>query len=648
MAQRHFILGTAGHIDHGKSSLIEALTGVDPDRLPEEKQRGMTIDLGFARLALPAADDSGDELAIGVVDVPGHADFVKNMVAGVGAIDLALFIVAADDGWMPQTEEHYQILRYLDVRRAVVALTKIDLAEDTELALEDVKENLEGGPWESVEILPVSSHTGEGVDALRDRIAELLTEAEPPNDVGKPRLPVDRAFTLKGVGTVVTGTLIDGAASTGSDLVVQPVGATAHVRTAQSHGESVDLVPPGTRTALNLAGVSLREGRGGARETVGRGDVLAPPGLGEAVKVIDVMLSKSTRGIRGMKQSKRALRTGRMVSFHHGSTGVPARLHLLGRRSLDPGDTSLAELRFREPVYVFAGDRFILRDASAGLTLAGGIVLDEEANRRAFRKPFQAEFLEERMAAPHDLDTLVRSQLKRDRVAHLPDLLRKSSFSREAVREAVERLASEGVLQRNGDWAFLADWWQRIAGLAAEKVRAVHRDHPEQLGLPLRDLRNMMEPELPSPRFFDMVREGLLAGDFARAGSHIRHRDHEPQLPSHLVAAGETVRRRLAEDPITPPNKGETATNADEEKALRFLTHTGEVVDLDDRTVISRDGYERLSREIADYLGEHGRATASDLRKHTGTVRRILMPLLERLDEEGLTVREGDERRLKG
>lgn len=646
MPSRHFIVGTAGHIDHGKSSLIEALTGTDPDRLPEEKARGMTIELGFAQLSVDADDGSGDELALGVVDVPGHADFVKNMVAGVGAVDLALFVVAADDGWMPQTEEHYQILQYLGVANAIVALTKRDLVEDLELVLEDIRENLVGGTWADIPIVPVSSPTGEGIDELRAEIAKILTAHAPVRNAGKPRLAVDRAFSLKGVGTVVTGTLTDGAVAVGGDMIVQPSGVVAHVRTAQSHGSQVNEVPPGTRTALNLTGVALREGKGGGRDEIGRGDVLAPARLGGAATTLDVLLVKTDREIRGMKRSAKPLRTGREVMFHHGSGGVPARMHLLGQRSLSPGESVVAELRFAEPVYVFAGDRFVLRDASLGMTLAGGIVLDPDANRRAFHKPFQAAFLEARREAPDDLDVLVKSQLIRDKVAFLPELLGKSRFSAKEISNRVESGMQEGWIDRNGDWVFHAEWWKGIAGQFAEKILAVHRDHPEQLGYPLRELRSEIEGKLPAPKFFDMVIEGLLAGDFAKAGPNIRHRDHIPQLPPQLAKAGELVRKRLAADPVTPPNKGETATNPDEEKALRFLEHTGEVIVLDPKTVISRDGYERLRGEIVGFLEKHGTATASDLRQHTGTVRRILMPLLELLDEEKVTIRNGDDRTL--
>ncbi|MDF1816599.1 MAG: selenocysteine-specific translation elongation factor [Verrucomicrobiales bacterium] len=647
MSDRHFIIGTAGHIDHGKSSLIEALTGTDPDRLPEEKARGMTIELGFAQLTIPSVANPDDSLALGVIDVPGHSDFVKNMVAGVGSLDLAIFIVAADDGWMPQTEEHYQILQYLNVERAIVALTKVDLTDELELVLEDVRENLIGGPWENVDVLPVSSHTGEGIDELRKKIAEILDASPPVSNSGKPRLPVDRAFSLKGIGTVVAGTLIDGSLEVGTELVVQPAGVAAHIRTAQSHGKNVDEVPPGTRTAVNLSGISVREPKSTGKEVVGRGDILTLPSLGESVMAIDVLITKSDRDIRGIKQSTKPMKTGREVMFHYGSSGRRARIHFLGQKSLEPGSSTLAEVRFYEPVYVFVGDRFVLRDASLGATLAGGIVLDEDANRRAFRKEFQGTFLEERRNHVDNIEVLVRTQMVRDKAVFLPTLLAKSRFSAAKIREVAEKLVAEGDLEQSGDWVFEADWWRQVSGIAAAKIDDIHRDHPDHLGLPLRELRAMMEPELPSPKFFDQLLSGLLAGNYSKAGPNIRRTDHIPILPPELEKAGELVRRRVLSDLISPPNKGETATCPAEEKALRFLTHTGEVVDLDPKTVISSKGFELVKDQIVAFLEEHGRATASELRQHTGTVRRILMPLLEKLDEDGVTRRDGDYRYLK-
>lgn len=644
MSDRHYILGTAGHIDHGKSSLVKALTGVDPDRLPEEKARGMTIELGFANLSIPASDESGDELVVGVVDVPGHADFVRNMVAGVGSVDLALFIVAADDGWMPQTEEHYQILSYLGVKNAIVALTKIDLAEDLELVLDDIRENLEGGPWEDIAVVPTSAHTGAGLDELRAKISEMLTASPPVRDCGKPRLPVDRVFSLKGVGTVVTGTLIDGAIFSGSDLAVQPPGLRAHVRNVQSHKANQNTVFPGTRTALNLTGVSVAQ-RG--VNGIARGDVLTDPALGKAVKTIDVRLEKSDREVRGQKKSMRPVRTGREVLFHYGSSSLPARLHLLGTRSLEPGQCAIAELRFKDPVFVFVGDRFVLRDASAGVTLAGGLVLDEDANRRMFRKPWQKKFLDARAEKPDDLETLVVSQLIRDKAASSAGLLARSRFSKDEIAAQASALIGQGTLARSGSWVFDLDWWKRVSGMAGETIRAFHKAEPDLPGLPIRDLKSTVESELPTTKLFDVLLDALLTSDFAKAGPNIRHRDHIPKLPPELKAAGEKIRKLLLEDPIAPPNKAEIAPGPADEKALRFLIQVGEAIELNPKTVIATAGYEKIKADVVGFLNKHGRATASELRQATETSRRILLPVLERFDALGVTARDGDYRSLK-
>lgn len=643
-ARRHFILGTAGHIDHGKSSLVKALTGTDPDRLPEEKARGMTIELGFAHLTLPAEDGSGDELSAGVVDVPGHADFVKHMVAGVGALDLALFVVAADDGWMPQTEEHYQILNYLRVPRALVALTKVDLVEDLDLVREDLADHLKGGSWESAGIVPVSSVTGQGLGELRHAIAALLSRATPQPDAGKPRMPVDRAFSPKGVGTVVTGTLTGGSIASGAELVVQPGGLPVHVRNVQSHSTDQDRVFPGMRTALNISGINVAQ-RG--TSGVARGQVITLPELGDAVHTVDVLLERSGREVSGLRSSTRVLQTGRQVVVHHGSAFQEARVHLRGQRSLAPGSSVLAELRFTEPVFLFVGDRFVLRDASQGLTLAGGVVLDAEANRRMFRKPWQETFLRTRAEQPGDIEALISSQLTRDKAVAKATLLRKSPFSAEEIRSAAARLVAQGVLAQSGPWLFDGPWWLRVSEKAAQGIRGLHRSHPELPGLPIRDLRKEVEPELPFRKLFELLLEGLLAGEFVKAGPCVRHRDHLPQLPPDLQAAGQRLRATLAESPLSPPNRGELAPSPAEQRALRFLLDTGEVIELDAKTVISAAAYRSIRSGVREYLQRRGKATASELREFTATSRRILMPLLERLDSEGLTLRQGDLRSLR-
>ncbi len=284
----HFIIASAGHVDHGKSALVKALTGIDPDRLPEEKARGITIDLGFAHLELPASAPGDSSFQLGIVDVPGHEDFVKNMVAGVGSIDLALFVVAADDGWMPQTEEHLQILSYLGVDRAVIALTKIDLIQDERSAVEAIRDKLRNSPFADAPIVPTSIITGRGFDGLKFALAQVLAGTPPPRNIGKPRLPVDRVFTLRGIGTVVTGTLTGGTLQCGQSVAIQPSGKVARIRNIQSHNRDVDLGVPGTRTALNLPDLSVWG-------DVRRGDVVTLAELGGPSEILDVLLEISPR-----------------------------------------------------------------------------------------------------------------------------------------------------------------------------------------------------------------------------------------------------------------------------------------------------------------------------------------------------------------
>src|SRR5256884_987813 len=288
MTQNHFIIATAGHVDHGKSALVKALTGTDPDRLPEEKARGITIDLGFAHLELPATrNPQPSTFQLGIIDVPGHEDFVKNMVAGVGSIDLALFVVAADDGWMPQTEEHLQILTYLGVTRAVVALTKIDLAGNEEAVATQLRERLANSPFSDAPVVPTSVVTGRGLDDLKRALADVLLSTPPPREIGKPRLPVDRVFTLRGIGTVVTGTLTGGTLRRGQTVVLQPAGGTTRIRSLHNHNHDVEASGAGTRTAVKLPELDTA--------SVRRGDVgtLADPG--PAGKIFAALLEQSRR-----------------------------------------------------------------------------------------------------------------------------------------------------------------------------------------------------------------------------------------------------------------------------------------------------------------------------------------------------------------
>src|SRR5688572_19764603 len=352
---RHYVVATAGHVDHGKSSLIKALTGTDPDRLPEEKARGITIDLGFAHLELPSPAGVHPSVTydVGIVDVPGHEDFVKNMVAGIGSIDLALLVVAADDGWMPQTEEHLQILTYLGVSRGAVALTKIDLAASEAEAVANVRERLKNSPLADAPVVPTSVVSGRGLAELKSALSGVLSETPPQRDVGKPRLAVDRAFVLKGIGTVVTGTLTGGRLRRGQAAVVQPSGKATRVRSVQNHSRDVEAGLPGSRVALNLPDLAVDAGHAAATEAaVGRGDVVTLAELGGPSDTLDVLLERSGRVTNSDDPgAARPLKDGTVVHVHHGSGDFAAKVALLKGKELPPGARGLVQLRFESPVF---------------------------------------------------------------------------------------------------------------------------------------------------------------------------------------------------------------------------------------------------------------------------------------------------------
>ena len=646
MSVQHFIVATAGHVDHGKSALVKALTGTDPDRLPEEKARGITIDLGFAHLELPSSGGADSRFHLGIVDVPGHEDFVKNMVAGVGSIDLALFVVAADDGWMPQTEEHLQILTYLGVRRAVIALTKIDLVKSAEEdSVAALRARLRETPFESAPIVKTSVMTNRGLDELKSALADVLTVTPSPRDIGKPRLPVDRVFSLHGIGTVVTGTLNGGTLQRGQTVVVQPSGQGTRIRSLQTHNRDVPSAAPGTRAALNLPDLAIAgksEGKG-----LHRGEVISLPELGGPSETMDVLLEKSARLENGKGGAGRPLKNGTLVRMHHGSGNSPARVLLIDSEPLVAGQSALAQLRFEAPVFAFAGDRFILRDWSEQLTLAGGTVLDPDAARKNLRGALQRKFLEHRAQSPEEPRLFAASQLARDGIVRRSGLLLKSRFSSEEISQAVSALVAEKLAVAPGDWAADATWWMTRLEKAAGAVQAGHRAHPERAGLPLSELRRSMGNQLPSEEVFALLVGELCRTDFAQTGVAIRHRQHRPALPAHLQAAGSSLRASLAAKPLEPPSRKELAPDAVSQQALRFLIETGEATDLGKELVLAAESFSRASEAIKEFIREKGPATVSDLRQLLQTSRRIMIPLLEKLDRDGVTVRQGDRRALK-
>ena len=644
MNEKHFILATAGHVDHGKSSLVKALTGTDPDRLPEEKARGMTLDLGFAHLKLRAPRDPSCILDLGIVDVPGHEDLVKNMVSGVGSIDLVLFAVAADDGWMPQTEEHLQIITYLGIARAVLAITKTDTVKFSDAIVAQIYEKLRGTPFASVPIVKTSIVTGRGIEELRSTLGRVLQDVPPQPDIGKPRLPIDRAFTLRGIGTVVTGTLTGGRLRRGQEVVVWPSGQTSRIRTIQSYGSHVELSAPGTRTALNLPDLVISSD---FKKGIKRGSVVTTADLGGPSSTLDVLLDRSARLKADKYGPVRTLKGGALIRWHCHSANVPARLHLADCEQLVAGTRGLGQLRFDSPVFALAGERFILRDWSEQVTLAGGIVLDAEANRKSFHTDTRRRFLQQRAASVSDVLSFVNSQLTRDGAVNRSRLLLKTLFSPEHVWQAVMQLANEGkVIITNDLVVEIATWttlWERMV----HAIDHEHQAHPERLGLSLTDLRASIEPISPLPELIHALTAALCTREFQKFGTFIQRITHRPALPINLQAAGQRVRLALDEKPFEPPSRNQLAPDPVAQKALRFLLETGEAVEIGDDVVLSSRALRQIIATIQKILQERGSATISELRKAIGTSRRIAVPLLEFLDNNGITRRQGDKRILR-
>ncbi len=637
MTEKHFIIATAGHVDHGKSALVKALTGTDPDRLPEEKARGITIDLGFANLRLPHGDVVFN---VGIVDVPGHEDFVKNMVAGVGAVDVALFVVAADDGWMPQTEEHLHILTYLGIQRAIVALTKSDLAINIEDPQRQIRERLAGSQFADAPIVPTSVVNGDGIDQLKDQIIKCLQSAQPPRDIGKPRLPVDRVFTLRGVGTVVTGTLMDGKISRGQPVAVQPGGVTSRVRTVQSHNAEFETAIPGSRTALNIPDLH-------ADETIRRGDVVTLAEVGKPTSVIDAVLQKCARPAWGKSSSlTRPLKNALRIRVHHGTTDIPATVILLDHKQLGPGEISFAQLRLESPAFMFAGDHFIIRDWAQQTTVAGGVVLNVHGDPQKFRSEANRRFLQ-MVRDSTSATEILEATLVRDHFGRATELLVQSHFSAKQIQDAVASLVAAKKIVLLGDWIADGMCWSKLKNDAATKIDAAHKQHPDAPGLALTDLRSQLQTEwtLPSDIFNALVAD-LARSGFSQSADKIKRAAHQLALPPHLHAAGAKLRAALTAKPLDPPSRKELAPDLLTQQALRFLINSGEAVEVDPQTVLAAKGFAQAVETIRKLLSTKP-ATVSEIRQAVGTSRRVIVPLLEKLDRDGITKRVGDNRMLR-
>lgn len=622
-----FVIGTAGHVDHGKSTLVEALTGINPDRLLEEQEREMTIDLGFAWLTLP----SGREVSI--VDVPGHERFVKNMLAGVGGIDAALLVVAADEGLMPQTEEHLDILTLLQVPRGVVAITKVDLVEEAEwleLVMEEVRERLCGTPLEGAPIIPVSARTRQGLEELVAALDEVLSQATPRPDRGRPRLSIDRAFTMPGFGTVVTGTLLDGSLRVGQDVEILPRGLWGRIRGLQTHKKRVEEARPGRRTAVNLAGVAVEEVR--------RGDVLTTPGWLSPTQRLAVYLNL-------LPSAPRSLRQDDTVDLFIGAAERQVRVTLLEAEELPPGHSGWALLRLVEPAVAIRGERFILRWPSPGSTIGGGMVVEPHPGRlRRFHAPSIAALEALRRGRPED----VLLQVLQEAPLPLRQIVVESGFPEEEARETVLRLCREGrlvALQAGGEdpgpgTLFLSR--SRADGLH-ERIRELLRDYHERFplrtGMPKEELKSQLR--LDGRTFGDVLAWAEDQGSLVVEGALVRLADHRVRFSPEQQAQVDHFLALLRQKPYAPPPRQEWGI---ETEVLEALVEEGQVIRLTPEVVFLPETYQEMVRRVLEEIDRRGPIAVARVRDLFATSRKYALALLEDMDRRKLTRRVGDER----
>ena len=608
-AHTTFVVATAGHVDHGKSSLVARLTGMDPDRLDEEKRRGLTIELGYAWRTMP----SGREL--GFVDVPGHERFVRTMLAGVGPVRLVLFVVAADEGWRPQSEEHLEIVDVLGVDGAVIALTKADLVDDDRLerARAEVAERVSGSRLDGCPTIACSSSTGRGLDELIGALDAMLSAAPVPERGGRPRQFIDRVFSITGAGTVVTGTLTGGPISVGDEVELVPAGLRARVRALQTHHRDVSVAWPVSRVAANLTGVE--------RDRLSRGDILTRPGLWRATSVLEARITP-------VRSLARALTQRGAFKLHAGAAERNAFLRLYDAREV-PRAGAFARVALSEPLVLDVGDRFVLRESGRRETVAGGVVLDPHPPRRA--GPDAGRRLERRQGTPP---------------AGLPALL---VTERGAVTRA-DLLATTGSApgaidgaERLGEWWVSADLMSRVDAAAGTRLGAFHQEDPAAAGLAVAEVRRTLSAALASagapadPKLADALIDRLCdRGLLARDGYLLRLAAHSPRTGDVVTRVVELVR----DGEPTPPTIAELIADGTPASLIDAAVRTGALIRIAPELVLT-EGFVRRAEELVREAGDRG-VTVSVVRERLGTTRKYAVPLLEYLDRSGVTRREGD------
>jgi selenocysteine-specific elongation factor len=630
---KHLILGTAGHIDHGKTSLVKALTGIDTDRLKEEKERGITIELGFAHLELAGG------IQFGIVDVPGHEKFVRAMVAGVGGMDLVMLVIAADEGVMPQTREHLEICQLLGVKKGLVALTKCDMVDDDwlQLVVEEVRDYLVGSFLEEAPIIPVSAKTAAGLEDLKTALTALAAEVHEKSVDGPFRLPVDREFTVAGFGTVVTGTLLSGEIATGDEVEVLPSGLTSRVRSVQTHGKKAERASAGQRVAVNIQGVEHGD--------VVRGDVVVPRGAFRTTRAVDAR-------IEYLSSAPRELKHRVTLRLHSATYEVPAQVILLDRDVLEPGGSAFVQLRLKTPVLLLPGDCFIVRSYSPQITVGGGVVIDPAPPRRR-RRSAQALELLTALGEGEDADKILL--LTREGLLSglkLEEIITRSGLSAKKTEAALSGLLSQGLLVQvvREPRIFLSkEAFTELKSLLLTGLENYLRENPLKEGIGKEELKARI-PKRSDIRFF-----GPVLASLEKEGKALVDRDlvkkpgHKASSAVDQAGLQTKLENALQEGGAEPPGVKELCelVRCGEKEALEhlnLLVREGRVVKIKSDIFYAPQPLRSLQEKLVAYLQEKGEVTPPQFRELTGLSRKFMIPLLEYFDQEKITIRVGDKR----
>jgi selenocysteine-specific elongation factor len=615
------VMGTSGHVDHGKSTLVQQLTGINPDRLEEELARKMTIDLGFAWMRLP------DEEMLGIVDVPGHRDFIENMLAGVGGIDVALLVVATDEGVMPQTREHLAILDLLGIDNIIVALTKIDLIDDPdwiELVSLDVDDLLSSTRLNESPIIPVSAITGDGLDTLVQTIQNTLHQLPQRVNYHHPRLPVDRVFSISGFGTVVTGTLSGGTLTVGDNIEIQPSHRIGRIRGLQSYKQDIETASPGSRVAVNIAGIS--------RDQIQRGDVITYPGQIHPTLLVDVFFHH-------LNDIDRPLKHNAEVKFFSGASEALANVRLLNDESILPSGDGWLQIRLRDEISLSRGDRFIIRYPSPPQTIGGGIIVNPHPGRRW--KRFQTDVIQDlEMRLDGTPAERLAQAAQGDNPQKIQTLQKRVGYSDEELQEALHEALEESLIIQLDDNLFWAtSSYQQTTSQLLTEVAIYHQENALRLGILRPELRSRLNIKL---NLLDILLKSL--AQVVSKDNFVRLSDHRIEFSDKQQENINTVMSNLTQTAYAPPSLAELNQIAGE-AVIRALIDLKKLVNISDDIVFSSTAYEAVIHIVLQHIDQHDSIDAKALRDQLDTSRKYAIAVLEHLDSLGITQRIGDVRK---